>query len=79
MLSHDSSRSITTLAYNNGLIVGLRADTEYWVAVAAYNEAVAGPGSEPTQARSYKAAPQRPPSNVEVKTVLGNATISLPQ
>ncbi|KAI1278064.1 Contactin [Halotydeus destructor] len=49
-----------------GLIVALQPDTEYYVAVMAYNDAGSGPESEPFLARTYKAAPQRPPTSVKV-------------
>ncbi|XP_023243533.1 contactin-like [Centruroides sculpturatus] len=52
-----------------GLIVGLQPNTEYWVAVMAYNDAGSGIESEKFLARTYKAAPLRPPTNVEVKAV----------
>lgn len=51
---------------NHGLIVGLSPYTEYSVSVMAYNEAGSGPESEPSIARTYKAAPQRAPTNVQV-------------
>ncbi|XP_054721680.1 contactin-like [Uloborus diversus] len=51
---------------NWGLIVGLQPDTEYWCAVMAYNDAGSGVESEPFLARTFKAAPLRPPTNVRV-------------
>lgn len=52
-----------------GLIVGLMPDTEYYIAVMAYNEAGAGPESEPFLARTYKAAPQQPPTSVNITAI----------
>lgn len=52
-----------------GLIVGLLPDTEYYIAVMAYNEAGAGPESEPFLARTYKAAPQQQPTSVNVTAI----------
>ncbi|XP_023243546.1 contactin-like isoform X1 [Centruroides sculpturatus] len=52
-----------------GLIVGLRPFTEYWVSVMAYNDAGSGVESEKFLARTYKMAPQRAPTNVNVKFV----------
>lgn len=52
-----------------GLIVGLLPDTEYYIAVMAYNEAGAGPESEPFLARTYKAAPQQPPTSVNITAI----------
>ncbi|KPM09920.1 contactin-like protein [Sarcoptes scabiei] len=49
-----------------GLIVGLMPDNEYYIAVMAYNEAGSGPESEPFLARTFKAAPQQPPTSVNV-------------
>ncbi|KAH9425880.1 Contactin-3 [Dermatophagoides pteronyssinus] len=52
-----------------GLIVGLMPDTEYYIAVMAYNEAGSGPESEPFLARTFKAAPQQPPTSVNVTAI----------
>lgn len=52
-----------------GLIVGLFPDTEYYIAVMGYNEAGAGPESEPFLARTYKAAPQQQPTSVNVTAI----------
>ena len=52
---------------NWGLIVALQPDTEYYVSVMAYNDAGSGPESEPFLSRTYKAAPQRAPTSVNVK------------
>ena len=49
-----------------GLIVALVPDTEYYIAVMAYNDAGSGPESEPFLARTYKAAPQRQPTSVNI-------------
>ncbi|XP_015912441.1 contactin [Parasteatoda tepidariorum] len=54
---------------NWGLIVGLQPDTEYYVAVMAYNDAGSGVESEPFLARTFKAAPLRPPTNVRVERI----------
>ncbi|XP_015790072.1 contactin isoform X2 [Tetranychus urticae] len=55
--------------HNHGLIVALSPQTEYSVSVMAYNEAGSGPESEPAIARTFKAAPQRAPTNVKVKAI----------
>lgn len=49
-----------------GLIVGLQPNTEYWTVVMAYNEAGSGPESEYAVAKTFKAAPLRPPTSVKV-------------
>ncbi|XP_053212874.1 contactin-like [Panonychus citri] len=71
--SDDSQTNALTLlnrgTQNEGLIVALSPHTEYYVSVMAYNEAGSGPESEPFLARTYKAAPQRAPTNVKVKAV----------
>jgi hypothetical protein len=54
---------------NTGLIVALQPDTEYYVTVMAYNDAGSGPESEPVIQRTYKAAPQRPPTSVNVRAL----------
>lgn len=54
---------------NHGLIVGLSPYTEYYVSVMAYNEAGSGPESEPSIARTFKAAPQLAPTNVKVNVI----------
>lgn len=51
------------------LIVGLQPDTRYWVKVMAYNSAGAGPESERFLERTYRKAPQNPPSSVFVYDV----------
>lgn len=56
------SRSIRTWS----LIVGLTPDTQYNVKVMAYNSAGAGPESERFLERTYRKAPQNPPSSVQV-------------
>ncbi|XP_050530514.1 contactin [Daktulosphaira vitifoliae] len=48
------------------LIVGLQPDTQYYVKVMAYNSAGEGPESERFIERTYKKAPQKPPSAVSV-------------
>lgn len=54
---------------NWGLIVGLQPNTEYRVAVMAYNEAGSGPESEFFVAKTFKAAPLRPPTSVKVRAL----------
>lgn len=54
---------------NWGLIVALQPDTEYYVTVMAYNDAGSGPESERVLQRTYKAAPQRPPTSVKVRAI----------
>uniref|UniRef100_W4VRM9 Putative contactin 3 plasmacytoma associated n=1 Tax=Corethrella appendiculata TaxID=1370023 RepID=W4VRM9_9DIPT len=46
------------------LIVGLEPDTYYFVKVMAYNSAGEGPESERYLERTYRNAPQKPPSSV---------------
>lgn len=58
-----------------GLIISLQPDTEYYVSVMAYNDAGSGPESEPFLSRTYKAAPQRPPTSVTVKAVDSTSVI----
>lgn len=58
-----------------GLIVGLLPDTEYYIAVMAYNEAGAGPESEPFLARTFKAAPQQHPTSVNVTAIDGRSVL----
>ncbi|CAH0562661.1 unnamed protein product [Brassicogethes aeneus] len=48
------------------LIVGLQPDTYYFVKVMAYNAAGEGPESERYLERTYRKAPQKPPSSVFV-------------
>lgn len=52
-----------------GLVVGLLPDSEYYIAVMAYNDAGSGPESEPFLARTYKAAPQRPPTSLNITAI----------
>lgn len=54
---------------NWALIVGLQPDTYYYVKVMAYNNAGEGPESERFLERTYRKAPQKPPSAVHVKGV----------
>ncbi|XP_025417711.1 contactin isoform X2 [Sipha flava] len=49
------------------LIVGLQPDTEYYVKVMAYNSAGEGPESERFIERTYRKAPQKPPSSVVIE------------
>ncbi|KAL0268356.1 UNVERIFIED_CONTAM: hypothetical protein PYX00_010329 [Menopon gallinae] len=48
------------------LIVGLQPDTYYYVRVMAYNNAGEGPESIRYLERTYRKAPQKPPSSVHV-------------
>lgn len=48
------------------LIVGLAPDTYYFVKVMAYNAAGEGPESERYLERTYRNAPQKPPSSVNI-------------
>jgi hypothetical protein len=48
------------------LIVGLQPDTYYFVKVMAYNSAGEGPESERFIERTFRKAPQKPPSSVHV-------------
>jgi len=61
---------------NHGLIVALTPQTEYYVTVMAYNEAGSGPESEAFLARTFKAAPLRPPSAVKVSAI-DDTTVSV--
>uniref|UniRef100_A0A1B0AXG9 Fibronectin type-III domain-containing protein n=1 Tax=Glossina palpalis gambiensis TaxID=67801 RepID=A0A1B0AXG9_9MUSC len=49
-----------------GLIVGLQPDTYYFVKVMACNAAGEGPKSERAEERTYRKAPQKPPSSVHI-------------
>ncbi|UYV67456.1 CNTN3 [Cordylochernes scorpioides] len=53
----------------HSLIVGLQPNTEYFVAVMAYNSAGSGVESMPYLARTFKSAPQRAPTSVQVKAL----------
>ncbi|KAL1110582.1 hypothetical protein AAG570_008110 [Ranatra chinensis] len=48
------------------LIVGLQPDTYYFVKVMAYNSAGEGPESERYLEKTFRKAPQKPPSSVNV-------------
>ncbi|XP_031782439.1 contactin [Nasonia vitripennis] len=48
------------------LVVGLQPDTYYYVKVMAYNSAGEGPESERYLQRTFRRAPQKPPSSVNV-------------
>lgn len=54
---------------NWALIVGLQPNTEYRVAVMAYNDAGSGPESEYFIQKTWKAAPLRPPTSVKVRAI----------
>lgn len=51
---------------NWALIVGLEPDTYYWSKVMVYNAAGEGPESERFLERTYRKAPQKPPSSVHI-------------
>lgn len=51
---------------NWALIVGLEPDTYYFVKVMVYNSAGEGPESERYLERTYRKAPQKPPSSVHL-------------
>lgn len=51
---------------NWALVVGLEPDTYYFVKVMVYNSAGEGPESERYLERTYRKAPQKPPSSVFV-------------
>ncbi|XP_034935862.1 contactin [Chelonus insularis] len=51
------------------LIVGLQPNVYYYVKVMAYNSAGAGPESERFLEKTYRKAPQNPPSSVQVYEV----------
>ncbi|XP_060843865.1 contactin [Rhopalosiphum padi] len=51
------------------LIVGLQPDTEYYVKVMAFNSAGEGPESERYIERTYRKAPQKPPSSVIINGI----------
>ncbi|XP_069694656.1 contactin [Periplaneta americana] len=48
------------------IVVGLQPDTQYYVKVMAYNSAGEGPESERFLERTFRKAPQKPPSSVAV-------------
>ncbi|XP_049513150.1 contactin isoform X3 [Dermacentor silvarum] len=54
---------------NWGLIGGLQPNTEYWMAVMAYNKAGSGPESEFSLAKTFKAAPLQTPTSVKVRAL----------
>ncbi|CRK87512.1 CLUMA_CG001313, isoform A [Clunio marinus] len=54
---------------NWALIVGLEPDTYYWVKVMIYNAAGEGPESERFLERTYRKAPQKPPSSVHLSGI----------
>ncbi|KAL7642096.1 UNVERIFIED_CONTAM: hypothetical protein RMT77_007970 [Armadillidium vulgare] len=52
-----------------GLIVGLKSNTYYWVRVMAYNSAGSGPESEKFRERTWRDPPSTPPNAVEVQAI----------
>ncbi|EDX11593.1 GD19724, partial [Drosophila simulans] len=62
----DSVYYLSRTTRNWALIVGLQPDTYYFVKVMAYNAAGEGPESERFEERTYRKAPQKPPSSVHV-------------
>lgn len=58
-----------------GLLVGLMPDTEYQLVVMAYNDAGSGPQSESFRIKTYKSAPLRPPTSVEVSPSVSDSVI----
>uniref|UniRef100_A0A1I8QBD3 Contactin n=1 Tax=Stomoxys calcitrans TaxID=35570 RepID=A0A1I8QBD3_STOCA len=62
----DSVYYLSRTIRNWALIVGLQPDTYYFVKVMAYNAAGEGPESERFEERTYRKAPQKPPSSVHV-------------
>ena len=61
---------------NWALIVGLEPDTYYFVKVMIYNAAGEGPESERYMERTYRKAPQKPPSSVHI-TGMNPTTIKI--
>uniref|UniRef100_A0A1A9W5Q7 Contactin n=1 Tax=Glossina brevipalpis TaxID=37001 RepID=A0A1A9W5Q7_9MUSC len=67
--THDEEDAVYYLSRttrNYALIVGLQPDTYYFVKVMAYNAAGEGPESERNEERTYRKAPQKPPSSVHI-------------
>lgn len=62
----DSVYYLSRTTRNWALVVGLQPDTYYYVKVMAYNSAGEGPESERYLERTYRKAPQKPPSSVNV-------------
>ncbi|XP_055372029.1 contactin isoform X2 [Condylostylus longicornis] len=62
----DATYYLSRTTRNWALIVGLQPDTYYHVKVMAYNAAGEGPESERFIERTYRKAPQKPPSSVFV-------------
>lgn len=62
----DSVYYLSRTTRPSALIVGLQPDTYYFVKVMAYNSAGEGPESEKYLERTYRKAPQKPPSSVRV-------------
>lgn len=62
----DATFYLSRTTRNWALIVGLEPDTYYLVKVMAYNAAGEGPESERYLERTYRKAPQKPPSSVHL-------------
>lgn len=62
----DATYYLSRTTRNWALIVGLEPDTYYLVKVMAYNAAGEGPESERYLERTYRKAPQKPPSSVHL-------------
>lgn len=65
----DSIYYLSRTTRNWALVVGLEPDTYYFVKVMAFNSAGEGPESERYLERTYKKAPQKPPSAVHVEGI----------
>ncbi|XP_055857806.1 contactin [Episyrphus balteatus] len=69
LAEEDSVYYLSRTTRNWALIVGLEPDTYYFVKVMAYNAAGEGPESERYIERTFRKAPQKPPSSVHVKGI----------
>ncbi|KAH0956722.1 hypothetical protein HN011_007833 [Eciton burchellii] len=65
-IEEDSTYYLSRTTRPWSLVVGLQPDTYYYVKVMAYNSAGEGPESERYLERTYRKAPQKPPSSVNV-------------
>lgn len=72
----DSVYYLSRTTRNWALIVGLEPDTYYFVKVMIYNAAGEGPESERYMERTYRKAPQKPPSSVHI-TGMNPTTIKI--